>query len=145
MPPVLNAVGTDVACLGNHDLDFGVETFEALRKKCRFPWLMANIMDPAVGMEKGLGGTEKTVMLEASNGLKVGVIGVGEREWLETINLLPPGLVFRRPSEVVKELVPELRKKGADIVVCVSHQREPNDVLLAEEIPEGLVDIILGG
>ena len=28
-----------------------------------------------------MGGCEKTVILEASNGIKVGVIGLGEREW----------------------------------------------------------------
>lgn len=144
MPPVLNAIGTDVAALGNHDLDFGVDTFVALQKKCRFPWLNANIHDPALGEGVGIGGLKGTHMLE-SNGIKVGVIAVGEKEWLETINLLPPDLKFIEPSVRVKELAPGLRKAGAEIIVVVSHMREPNDVRLAEEIPEGLVDVILGG
>ncbi|KAI9871801.1 MAG: hypothetical protein M1823_008340, partial [Watsoniomyces obsoletus] len=30
MVPVLNLLGTDVACVGNHDLDFGVKQFRNL-------------------------------------------------------------------------------------------------------------------
>lgn len=77
------------------------------------------------------------------------------REWLDTINSLPPNLKFIQPSEMAKELVPKLREQGADIIVALTHmvrssvtiliQREPNDVLLAKSVPEGLIDIILGG
>ena len=49
MVPLLNATRIDAACLGNHDLDFGMEQFEYLAKKCTFPWLVANVLDPALG------------------------------------------------------------------------------------------------
>lgn len=42
-------------------------------------------------------------------------------------------------------LAPRLREEGAEMVVIVSHQREPNDVKLATNLPSGVVDIILGG
>lgn len=45
MPPVLNAIGVHVACVGNHDLDFGTSQMMKLIKECRFPWLMANVLD----------------------------------------------------------------------------------------------------
>lgn len=44
MPPVLNQAQVACACVGNHDLDFGVNRFEDLAKKCKFPWLMANVL-----------------------------------------------------------------------------------------------------
>lgn len=44
MPPVLNQIQVAAACVGNHELDFGVDRFEELVKKCNFPWLMANIL-----------------------------------------------------------------------------------------------------
>jgi 2',3'-cyclic-nucleotide 2'-phosphodiesterase (5'-nucleotidase family) len=44
MPPVLNQVGVQAACVGNHDLDFGISKFEELARKCKFPWLMANVL-----------------------------------------------------------------------------------------------------
>jgi 2',3'-cyclic-nucleotide 2'-phosphodiesterase (5'-nucleotidase family) len=44
MVPVLNLLGTDVACVGNHDLDFGVKQFQNLAAQCTFPWLLANVL-----------------------------------------------------------------------------------------------------
>ncbi|KAG4435346.1 hypothetical protein IFR05_009169 [Cadophora sp. M221] len=145
MVPVLNGIGTDVACVGNHDLDFGVRQFRHLAGQCQFPWLLANVTDPALGDDVSLGNAKKTHMLTSSNGIKIGVIGLVEREWLDTINSLPPNLVYKSVSAVAKELVPGLRAQGAEIIVAVTHQREPNDNKLAEKIPDGLIDIVLGG
>lgn len=64
---------------------------------------------------------------------------------LGTINSLPPDLVYKSASETAKELAPQLREQGAELVVVVSHQREPNDNKLAKNLAPGLVDIILGG
>jgi 2',3'-cyclic-nucleotide 2'-phosphodiesterase (5'-nucleotidase family) len=84
-------------------------------------------------------------MLTASNGIKVGVIGLAEREWLDTINSLPPDIIYKSASATAKELIPGLKEQGAEIIVCVSHQREPNDNKLAEKTGGDLIDIILGG
>lgn len=88
---------------------------------------------------------KQSIVLQSSNGIKVGVFGVVEREWLDTINSLPPNLIFKSAHETAVEIVPKLREEGADIIIAVSHQREPNDNKLAESIPQGLVDLILGG
>ncbi len=45
---------------------------------------------------------------------------------------------------MAKELVPGLRAQGAELIVAVSHQREPNDNKLAENT-DGLIDTVLGG
>ncbi|KAL1966178.1 hypothetical protein VTN77DRAFT_4730 [Rasamsonia byssochlamydoides] len=145
MIPFLNNAGTDVACVGNHDLDFGIAQFRHLRNQCKFPWLLANVLDPALGENVPLANCERTVMLTSSNGIKIGVIGLGEREWLDTINSLPPNLIYKSASETAMELVPGLREQGAEIIIAVTHQREPNDNKLAEKTPPGLIDIILGG
>ncbi|ERF71792.1 hypothetical protein EPUS_01707 [Endocarpon pusillum Z07020] len=145
MVPILNAIGTDVACVGNHDLDFGITQFRHLRSLCRFPWLLANVLDPALGEEVALADCEKTKILTSSTGIKIGVIGLAEREWLDTVNSLPPDLVYKSASTTAQELVPGLRKEGCELIVAVTHMREPNDVKLAEKTPPGLIDLILGG
>ncbi|KAH7135943.1 5'-nucleotidase-like protein [Dendryphion nanum] len=145
MVPILNGIGTDVACVGNHDLDFGVKQYRHLSSQCKFPWLLANVLDPALGDSVPLGNAKKTHMLESSNGIKVGVIGLAEREWLDTINSLPPDIIYKSASATAKELIPGLREQGAEIIVAVTHQREPNDNKLAELAGGGLIDIILGG
>ncbi|PSR82391.1 flagellar associated protein [Coniella lustricola] len=144
MVPILNAINTDVAALGNHDLDFGVTQFRQLVSQCNFPWLVANILDPALGENVPIGNCKRTLMLTASNGIKIGVIGLGEREWLETINSLPPDLIYKSASETAKELIPQLRAEGAELIVALTHQREPNDNKLAENVGDQ-IDLILGG
>lgn len=104
-------------------------------------------------------------MLTSSNGIKIGVIGLGEREWydcfaivlvppsciashmsrLGSVNSLPPDLIYKSASLTAQKLAPQLRRQGAELVIVVSHQREPNDNKLAKNLPPGLVDIILAG
>lgn len=122
-----------------------MKQYRHLTAKCKFPWLLANVLDPALGEDVPIGNAKKTAMLTSSNGIKIGVIGLGEREWLDTINALPPDIIYKSASETAKELIPGLREQGAEIIVCVSHQREPNDNKLAEKTGGDLIDIILGG
>ena len=129
----------------NHDLDFGVQQFRYLTSKCSFPWLLANVLDPALGEDVPLGNAGRTHMITGSNGLRIGVIGLGEREWLGTINALPPNLIYKSATETARALIPQLRARGADMVVALTHMREPNDIKLAENLGGGMIDLILGG
>jgi 2',3'-cyclic-nucleotide 2'-phosphodiesterase (5'-nucleotidase family) len=107
--------------------------------------MLANVLDPALGEGVPIGNAKKTHMITASNGLKIGLMGLGEREWLDTINLLPPNIIYRSASEVARELVPQLRAEGADIIIAITHMREPNDNKLATNLGGENIDIILGG
>jgi 5'-nucleotidase len=129
----------------NHDFDFGVPQFRTLTSQCNFPWLLANVLDPALGKDIPIGNAGRTKLLTSSNNIKVGCIGLGEREWLATINSLPPNLDYRSASGTADQLTPQLRTDGAEIVIAITHQREPNDVKLAEKAATGSIDLILGG
>jgi 5'-nucleotidase len=91
-----------------------------------------------------LANAKPSIILTSSNGIKVGFIGLVEREWLETINSLPPNLIYKSASVTAKELVPGLREQGAEIIIAITHQREPNDNKLAEKT-DGILDMVLGG
>ncbi|KXL48326.1 hypothetical protein M433DRAFT_156197 [Acidomyces richmondensis BFW] len=145
MVPILKSLGTTVACLGNHDLDFGVDQFEYLASLCDFPWLCSNVLDPSLGADTALGHCRRSFMINASDEIKIGVIGLVEKEWLDTINSLPPNLTFIEPELVARELAEKLRADGAELVVALTHQRQPNDIKLAEQLSPGTVDFILGG
>ena len=62
-----------------------------------------------------------------------------------TINSLPPNLIYKSASETAIELIPALRSQGAQIIIALTHAREPSDIKLAEKTPPGLIDLILGG
>lgn len=150
MIPVLNELGIDAACVGNHEFDFGAAHFAFLAKDCHFPWLLANLFDPNLGEKddklQPLGGCTPTLMLESSNGIKVGLIGLVEKEWTEKLdNSLPSNVEFHDMEDVAKELAPQLREQGADIVIALTHARQARDHHFCETIPAGLVDIVLAG
>ena len=78
------------------------------------------------------------------NGIKLGLVGLVEREWLPTVNQLPPNLIYKSASTTALEPIPELKRQGAEFNIALTHQREPNDVKLAQNT-SGLIDLILAG
>jgi 5'-nucleotidase len=106
---------------------------------------LANVVDPALGDDVPLGNAGKTHTLQTSNGFNVGFVGVGEREWLGTINSLPP-VKYLSASETARKYAAELsNEQGVDIVIAVTHAREPNDEKLARQTGSQILPIILGG
>ena len=49
MIPFFENFKIDVSCLGNHDLDFGIERFVDLKNRSNHPWLCTNVFDPHSG------------------------------------------------------------------------------------------------
>jgi 5'-nucleotidase len=82
-------------------------------------------------------------MLTSSTGIRIGVIGLAEKEWLEAVNSLPTDLVHTDPAITARELIPGLRAQGAEMIIALCHQRGQHDMRLAKEVPE--IDIILSG
>lgn len=41
----LNSFGIDLACFGNHDLDYSLDHVKYLIGKTNFPWLLSNVYD----------------------------------------------------------------------------------------------------
>lgn len=41
----LNSFKIDVACIGNHDLDYKEEQVKKLMSQTNFPWLLSNVFD----------------------------------------------------------------------------------------------------
>lgn len=52
-----------------------------LKSLCNFPWLLANVLDPGQGSNVPLGNCLKTAIIESSNGVNIGFIGLAEQEW----------------------------------------------------------------
>ena len=57
------------------DFDFGVDQMMYLVQQCGFPWLIGNVFDG----DKPLGNALQTCLLTASNGIKIGLMGLAEK------------------------------------------------------------------
>ena len=111
MVPVLNNIGVEVACIGNHDLDYGIEELETLTKATKFPWMMSNMGDRKTG--KLLANSKETyVVVDQTTGLKIGYFAVGEEEWIHTLatSVDKSRILYTHQIEVGKRLANYLRK-----------------------------------
>ena len=144
MVPVLNALNLTAACYGNHDFDFGVDTLLRLRSKCTFPWFISNVKVKETGQQLADGEISR-IIVHPDTGLKIGVMGLVESEWMATLATVEEeDIEYTDFVTEGRKLAMELRQQGADIVVAMTHMREPNDRRLATECGD-IIDIILGG
>lgn len=142
MVPVLNTIGVHAACVGNHDLDFTVEVLQQRMEGWNFPWLLSNVLDSKTN--EPLAGAQRSLILEWQ-GLKIGLLGLVEYEWLLTIPSIDcrKDIIYLDFVQEGRRLAQELHTSGVDLVIAMTHMRGPNDEILAAEVPE--IQIVLGG
>ena len=126
---VLNAMGVDASALGGHELDRGPEDLSGrILPAAAFPYLAANLADPALGSE-GDGGA----LIKDVDGVRVGLIGV-------TTDALPSSVASAAATASARAA--ELKRTGAaDVVVVLAHADAAE---LAARLT-GSVDVVLGG
>eukprot|EP01065_Artemidia_motanka_P047592 TRINITY_DN7486_c0_g1_i1.p1 TRINITY_DN7486_c0_g1~~TRINITY_DN7486_c0_g1_i1.p1 ORF type:complete len:1290 (+),score=373.23 TRINITY_DN7486_c0_g1_i1:60-3929(+) len=145
MPPVLNALRVQASVVGNHDLDFGPDRLEELLRVCDFPWILTNVVDTSRG-GRPLGGAQRTTILTSENGVRVGLMGIVEEDWILTCGQIDTNsTAYLDMVEATKDAARELREQGAHCVVALTHMRSHNDLLLAAEVGNTHIDVILGG
>lgn len=138
MVEMMNAIGTDVAVVGNHEYDFGPEAAARNFAASAFPWLGTNVLDPDGSPAAGLVATH----LVESGGFKVGFFGLVTPE---TAVLSSPGreIEFAPVIDSARRAVDDLKSQGAELIVALTHQFLSEDRKLAAEV-EG-IHLILGG
>ena len=100
-------------------------------QRSNFPWLLANIIDKTTGAL--LAGAEPSVLIPW-RGRKVGFVGVVEKDWMVTLGAVnPDDLQFIDASAAAKEHAANLRRRGAEVVIAITHMRQHNDQRLARE------------
>jgi len=145
----MNLIGYDGMAIGNHEFDFGLKTFFAMKKEANFPFLSANIYDKENFKPVGKEYFEKKM----DNGIKVAVIGFTTRETEQiTGSGLEGKLIMTDPVQEAVKRVP-LLKKNNDIIIALSHlgfydsdksfDGYNSDSFLAKQAKD--IDLIIGG
>ena len=114
MIELMNAIGLDVAVLGNHEFDHGPDVLRQRIAESRFPWLAANALGPD---GKPFGGTVATHLAKAGPH-NVGFFGLITPEARIYIRGGMP-VRFEGYVEHARAAVADLRRRGADILVEV--------------------------
>ena len=145
MPEILNKMCVRCAVVGNHDFDFGMDTLTECMELCEFPWINSNVYDAE---EDCLIPPKNPYTIIEHEGVRIGLIGLMEVEWVETISCFSSSAITVADfcevgSQLAKMLKnPQLEYK-CDLVIALTHMRWPNDRILAANVPQ--IDLILGG
>ena len=136
-----------VVVFGNHEFDrngaAGVELLNRRLEESEFRWLHSNIQfkkDPETGLPSIVGqGLAEQILVE-SGGVKVGLFGL-------TLSDEFPDYVesFSDPIETARRQVKELRARGAEVVVALTHQSMDTDLALLNTLGAQGPDLVIGG
>ena len=146
----LNALGLDAAAIGNHDLDWSLDTLRARMAEAEYPWLGANVFDSVSGRRPAWVASHRIV---DAGGMRVAVIGYMTPETKSIVRAEHVrGLVFRAGAAAIRDVLDSARAARPDAVVIVAHAGAvcrdtcSGDIIsLARELPPGAVDAIVAG
>ena len=139
MIAALNAAGLDIATLGNHEFDFGDDLLIQRMHEGHWRWVVSNVLDTRTG--KSLGDAVP-YLIQSYGPLKVGFIGLV----LTTSEISRDKLTHTRltdPLAAAATYVPLLKRRGATVIVAVTHLTFAEDRTLAQRFPQ--IDLIIGG
>lgn len=110
-----NMIRPDIFVAGNHEFDFGKETFLKRMAEANFPLYGANLRDAA---GRPLPGHKDRAIL-AFDGVRIGLTGLAYDRSPRVSS--PEDLQFANTIETAKAQAAALREEGADFVVAVMH------------------------
>ncbi|TAG24621.1 MAG: bifunctional 2',3'-cyclic-nucleotide 2'-phosphodiesterase/3'-nucleotidase, partial [Burkholderiales bacterium] len=149
---VMNQMVYDAANLGNHEFNFGLDFLRQSIATAKFPYTNSNVFEGATDTPNAKHAFTPYLILNRSfkdvdgktHAFKIGVIGFTPPQIMQWDRSNLQGKVFTRDIvEMAKKYVPEMRAKGADLVVAIPHsgyERTPQGPM-AENAVAGLADV----
>ncbi len=137
---VMNAMGFDVTCLGNHEFDNGIPELARRLKNLKNDVVCANYDFTGTALE----GLVSPYSIVKKAGMKIGVIGLMTDVSRVVDRSIAKDLHYQDPAPIVNRLAEYLKdEKGCDYIICLSHLGYDEDKELASQIKG--VDLIVGG
>jgi len=138
MIDLANAVGIDVAVVGNHEFDFGPEVLQQRLSESKTRWLLGNVTYKG---KAGFPGTATSWMIE-QGAYKIGFIGLLTPETM-LISSAGKDVSIAPMQDTGAKLASELKEAGADLVIALTHDGLAADLELLRAVKD--IDVLLGG
>ncbi len=136
---MMNRIGYDAWCPGNHDFDISQENLVRLTRVADFPTISANL----VRAEGQYAVNNEPYAIIERGGVKIGVIGVMSQRLYGLVNQNNlTGIKVISPIETTQKWIDDLKDK-TDLLIALTHQGFEDDSVLAANV-NGL-DVIVGG
>jgi len=148
----MSLIGYDAMAIGNHEFDNPISVLRMQEGWANFPLLSANIYDKKTDQR-----LFKPYQVFNLNGVKTAVIGLTTKDTAKIGNPeYISGFDFRDPELEAKKVIAEVENnEHPDLIFAVTHMghyqnaqygvNAPGDVTLARSLPEGALDMIVGG
>ncbi|MDN3608910.1 2',3'-cyclic-nucleotide 2'-phosphodiesterase [Vibrio ostreicida] len=122
----MNLLNYDVGNIGNHEFNYGLEFLAETINDANFPYVSANVFAKKTGQHYFKPYLIKTHTFKDVDGaeheIKVGYIGFVPPQIMVWDKKNLEGKVFAKDiKETAEELVPEMKKEGADVIVAIPH------------------------
>lgn len=132
----MNQLSYDVGNIGNHEFNYGLEFLAETLNDADFPYVNANVFDKKTGEHYFKPYMIKSHTFKDVDGaeheIKVGYIGFVPPQIMVWDKKNLEGKVFAKDiKETAEELVPQMKKEGADVIVAIPHSgvaSEPHKV-----------------
>lgn len=144
---LMNALGYDAVCLGNHEFDNGQKELARRLENAKFATVCANMDFTDTPLE----GLVKPYTIIEKAGKKIGIIG----EITNLRGLVSPrnyeGIDWEHPYKIINALALKLKnQEKCDLIIVLSHagynkgrEQNPTDDMIAQNSEN--VDIVIGG
>ncbi|UGS24580.1 bifunctional metallophosphatase/5'-nucleotidase [Flavobacterium channae] len=138
----------DVATMGNHDFDNGIDGFYAQLPHAKFDFVSANYDFK----NTVLNDIVKPYKIITKDGIKIGIFGLGVQLDGLVDKKLYKETIYNNPIEIAQDMTRILKEeKKCDLVICLSHlgfkykdePEKPSDIVLAQKTKN--IDLIIGG
>lgn len=117
---VLNQFGLDAAVIGNHELDWGVDTLRARMRESNYPWLAANVFDSATARRPVW--AEPWRIIE-KGGLRIGLVGYMAIRTKQMVGARQAaGLVWRAGAAPIRDALDSVQARRPDVTILVAHE-----------------------
>ena len=142
---LMSEMGYEVATLGNHEFDNGINGFADQLPHASFSFVNSNYDFSGTPLKDEV----RPFKIIKKGGIKIGVFGLGiELQGLVARDNYGP-IRYQDPVAIAREMVEELNRQKCNLIVCLSHigyayeSARISDLKLAAQV-DG-IDLIIGG
>ena len=136
MVEVMNAMGYAASTIGNHEFDFGLDILKTRLSEAHFPYVSANLRYKRDGSTPTELGIQPYVVVDV-NSLRVGITGLTTYATATSANpAYLKDFTFKDYEAALREIVPQARAAGAEILLVAGHACPEELVPLAGRIKD---------
>jgi 5'-nucleotidase/UDP-sugar diphosphatase len=135
----MNLMGYQAMAAGNHEFDYGLDHLRRLQQLATFPILCSNLAGKTTELP-----CRPSAIVRVGD-LSIGLLGLlGRHNFPDTFNRQVVKLLeLRDPIETARQTAQQLRARGAELIIAITHQDTDEDLAMLNAVPE--IDVIVGG